>query len=151
MRAQFQVIVFPYRLSAGDGFEYCIFKRRDCGAWQAISGGGEAMETPLETARRESCEEVGICNEEHFTELDSIGQIPVEKIGGRIWGDEVTSVPEHSFGVAFTGTEIQLSEEHTEFMWLSYDLAIEKLTFDTNKVALTELHSRLTSNFPTNK
>ena len=61
-RATFNALVFPCRLAADGHPEYAIFKRSETtgGFWQAISGGGEDDETPLETAKRECLEEAGI-------------------------------------------------------------------------------------------
>lgn len=56
-RAPFQVLVFPYRTLESGETAYAVFRRRDDGmSWQAISGGGEDSETPLEAARREASE-----------------------------------------------------------------------------------------------
>ena len=58
-RAPFQVLVLPYRFRPSTGLEYAVFRRADLGFWQAISGGGEGAETPLEAAKREALEDVG--------------------------------------------------------------------------------------------
>jgi dATP pyrophosphohydrolase len=71
-RAPFQVLVYPY-LKAGAGrFEYALLKRSDAGYWQAIAGGGEDDETPLEAARREAYEEAGIPGTADFLQLGAI-------------------------------------------------------------------------------
>ena len=59
-RAPFQVLVFPYRYTPEEEIEYAVFFRispRYGGVWQAIAGGGEDDETPLEAAKREAFEE----------------------------------------------------------------------------------------------
>ena len=38
---------------------------------------------------------------------------------------------------------LQLSNEHNGFEWLTYDEAITRLTWDSNKTALYELNCRL--------
>mgnify|MGYP003311483129 CR=1 FL=1 len=40
--------------------------------------------------------------------------------------------------------DILLSHEHTEYLWLSYEDAISKLKWDSNKIALYELNCRIT-------
>ena len=78
-RAPFQVIVFPYRRAASGVYEYAVFFRRSPNYgdfWQAISGGGEDYETPLEAARRESNEEAGLSFDTPLVLLDSIATIP---------------------------------------------------------------------------
>ncbi len=75
-RAPFQVHVLPYRF-IGSAIEYAVFKRTDAGYWQGIAGGGEAGETPLEAAKRETFEECGIPGEARYIVLDSVTSIPV--------------------------------------------------------------------------
>ena len=38
---------------------------------------------------------------------------------------------------------LALSDEHLELAWLDVDAAIERLTFDSNRTAVWELHQRL--------
>ena len=51
MRAPFQVLAIPYRVS-NNSILYCIFHRADCNQWQFIAGGGEDEETPLDAAKK---------------------------------------------------------------------------------------------------
>ena len=145
-RMPFQVLAFPYRFAIDGQIEYAIFKRTEVtgGFWQAISGGGEDDETPMETARRECFEEAGMPEDSPLIALDSMATIPVEFIFGyMMWGDDVLVVTEHSFGVHVQDHAITLSDEHTEFRWVSYQLAWELLKWDSNKNALWELNFRL--------
>ena len=59
------------------------------------------------------------------------------------WPDDTFVVPEYAFAFACTD-EIHLSHEHTEYAWLPYEAACEKLRWDSNRTALYELHCRLT-------
>ena len=52
-------------------------------------------------------------------------------------------VYEYAFGVLIFDEEIQLSEEHEKYKWVSYDEAIELLKYDSNKTALFELNERM--------
>jgi len=145
-RTTFNSLVFLYRSTTGGQFEYAIFKRSENagGFWQAISGGGEDDETPLETAKRECQEEAGIPDDSIFLALDSKATIPVEWIFGHMrWGDDELLVTEHSFGVLVQDHVIILSHEHTEFRWVSYELALGLLKWDSNRNALWELNFRL--------
>ena len=76
-RAPFQVLVYPYRKCHDDKYEYALLKRSDAGYWQAIAGGGEDNETPLEAAKREAYEEAGIATNSDFLQLDTVEPIPV--------------------------------------------------------------------------
>jgi dATP pyrophosphohydrolase len=57
-------------------------------------------------------------------------------------------VPEYSFGVDVGACDLQLSDEHKEFQWLSYAEALTRLTYDSNKTALWELNQRLLGKGP---
>ncbi|MEA4882954.1 MAG: NUDIX domain-containing protein [Clostridia bacterium] len=61
-RAPFQVLILPYAVAPSGEILYCVFRRQmsDGGYWQAIAGGGEGSETPLEAARREAFEDAQI-------------------------------------------------------------------------------------------
>lgn len=147
-RAPFQVLVFPYRTSSNRGFEYALFyllTERYGGFWQAISGGGEDDETPLEAARREAAEEAGIYPESDLFQLDSMTTIPADNFASRsFWGPETLVIPEYAFAVDAGGQAMRLSHEHEEFRWADYDTAQELLHWDSNRSALWELNYRLT-------
>lgn len=143
MRAQYQVLVFPYHIN-DKGIEYAIFHRSDYDCWQAISGGGEEGETILESARREAYEEAGISINSDYIKLDTVNSIPAEEFSAHIyWGGNVYVIPENCFGVEIKDKELKLSHEHTEYKWLSYEDAILLLKWEGNKVALLELNKRL--------
>lgn len=147
MRAPFQVIVFPYRETTAGGYEYAIFFRtspRYGDFWQAISGGGEDDETPIQAAEREAYEEGGIPLDTPLLALDSMATIPAPQAAGMLWGPEVLVVPEYAFGANVNAHRIVLSNEHTAFRWVDYDSAQKLLTFDSNRNALWELNYRLT-------
>ena len=148
-RAPFQVLVFPYRSVSDSGYEYAVFRRADLGFWQGIAGGGEDAETPLEAAKREAFEEGGIPRQSRFLPLDSTATIPVVDIAGYLlWGDDVSVVPEHCFGVEANGLEITLSHEHLDARWVVYAAARALLKYDSNKTALRELDLRLRRQAP---
>jgi dATP pyrophosphohydrolase len=147
-RAPFQVIVFPYRVNTSGSFEYAIFFRhtlRYGDFWQAISGGGEDDETPLQAAIREAFEEAGFSQDTEFIQLESMTTIPAPQAAGMLWGPDILVVPEYAFGADTAGQEIMLSEEHTAYRWVDYETAQQLLRFDSNKNALWELDYRLTN------
>lgn len=138
------MLVYPYRRVSGDEFEYALLKRVDSGCWQAIAGGGEDTETPLEAARREAGEEAGIAPDSDFIELDSVESIPViEFSDSYLWGDDVFVIPQYCFGVMVKENPMTLSHEHSEYHWLSYQEAHDMVMFDGNRTALWELDKRL--------
>ena len=144
-RALFQVLVLPYRL-LNHGIEYAVFKRSgfDDDFWQGITGGGQDAETPSETAIRETWEESKISRDSDFIQLDSFFSVPVYFFGdSHLWRKDKYVIPMYCFGVKAGGQEIILSDEHTEFKWLTFEDATEILKFENNKYALWELDQRL--------
>ncbi len=144
MRAPYQVIVFPY-VKTGKGYLYALFKRRDLKFWQAISGGGENRETPVQTAKREAFEEARIRKTSRFIKLDSMTTIPIANVGEYRWKADALVLPEYSFGVEVSSRELTVGEEHSRYQWLPYERAKKLLKYDSNKSALWELHHRLTT------
>ncbi len=147
-RAPFQILVYPYR--AGNGqIKYALLKRADRGYWQGIAGGGEDTETPLEAARRETCEETGLPPASEFIQLDSRASVPVTEFkSSHFWGDDVYVIPQYCFGVAAPDIPIILSHEHTEYRWLSYQEACRLIQYDGDRTALWELDKRLKGKGP---
>jgi dATP pyrophosphohydrolase len=148
-RAPFQVLVYPYRQVHEDDFEYALLKRSDAGYWQAIAGGGEDRETPLEAARRETYEEAGLPTQSDFLQLDTVEPVPVTEFrDSYLWGDNVYVIPQYCFGVRVKDSPIVLSREHTEYAWLTYEAAYHLVRYDGNKTALWELDKRLRGRGP---
>lgn len=58
------------------------------------------------------------------------------------WPENTYVVPEYAFGFECVD-EIELSHEHTECVWLTYENAYKKLKWDSNRTALYELNRRL--------
>ena len=148
-RAPFQVLVYPYRKTSRGQIEYALMKRADDGYWQAIAGGGEDDETPLEAAKRETCEESGISPVSDFLQLDTIEDVPVTEFrDSYIWGDDVYVIPQYCFGVAAQDIQIVISREHTAYKWFVYEEAHKLIKYDGNKTALWELDKRLKGRGP---
>ena len=142
-RAPFQVLVLPYRRSAA-GMQVAVMHRADYRVWQFISGGGELGETVEDAARREGFEEAGIPVTAAYQRLDATAMIPACWFAAwPTWPEGVLVVPERAFAVDVGAHTMQLSAEHDELRWAHHDEAIALLRFDSNRVALWELHERL--------
>ncbi len=151
-RAPFQAFVFPFRRLTDGGHVFAVFKRADAGYWQGIAGGGEDDETPLEAAKRECFEESGIPETAKFYALDSKSSIPVENFAARDrWLSNPYVMPGHAFAVDATAYEIMLSYEHSEYAWVTYEEARERVYWLTDEVSLYELNARLLANDLPNK
>lgn len=144
MRAPFQILAIPYQIIE-DRPHYCIFHRRDADQWQFVAGGGEDEETPIQAAAREIYEEAGI-TADTILNLKSMCYLPVQHFSQRYlyhWSKDTYVIPEYAFAF-YCKEKIKLSHEHTEYVWLTYEEAYAKLSWDSNRTALYELHCRLT-------
>ena len=147
MRAPFQVLVLPYRKTPS-GYRYAILRQSNSGYWEFVSGGGEDMEEPFETAKRETKEEIGIMAKDvNFMPLDSLRTQPKSDFAATyasLWSPDIYVIPEYCFAIDVGKKKIILSGEHTEYRWVNYDSAQNKLKWVSNKNALWELNERLT-------
>ena len=111
--------------------------------WQWISGGVENTdEDILAAAKREVYEETSIFHNINIIELEGFTKTPVVNIvKGFKWGEDVFYSEEYSFAVNIDNRKIKISEEHSEYRWVSYDEAKTLLKYDSNKNALWELLS----------
>lgn len=142
-RSRYQVLVIPYFLNHGEPV-YGVFRRRDMGLWQFISGGGEDTDESIEaTARREVMEETGLSGD--FLRLDTCCSIPANffRDSEKLWGRDCFVVPEYAFALRVDQKNITLSEEHTEYRWADYETVRGLLQYDSNRTALWELDRRL--------
>jgi dATP pyrophosphohydrolase len=143
-RAPFQVLIYPYRKIGEYESEYALLKRSVEGFWQAVAGGGQVGETPLEAAKRETSEETGIPPDSGFLRLDTVIPVRVTEFkDSYLWGQGVYVIPIYCYGVNAADHLLVLSHEHTEYQWLNYKDAYRMTKFDGDKTALWELNKRL--------
>ena len=143
MREPYQILAIPYRIVDGTPL-FCIFRRADGSYWQFIAGGGENGETPIEAAKRETIEEIGV-EPKDIKQLTCIAYVPAEVIAEsrrQHWDKNTYVIPEYSFAFE-CDLEPLLSNEHTEYKWLTYDEARKLLKWDSNKVAMYEINCQL--------
>ena len=104
----------------------------------------EDDESPKAAAVRETSEETGLAvRAAELLELDSRASLPRTAFSGVDWPADLYVIPEHAFAFQVAKGEIRLSHEHERFEWLNYAKAKAVLTWDSNRVALFELHRRL--------
>lgn len=148
-RQPYQVLVYLYRQIDGGAHVYAIFQRADDGNWQAVAGGGEEGETPLQAAQRETLEETGLSPEAPFIELQTVEPIPVTEFkDSPLWGEDLYIIPQYCFGVPAPAGEVRLSHEHTQVRWLTFAEAWPLLKYEGNRTALWELECRLRGEGP---
>lgn len=150
MRAPFQVLIIPFRRTSAAGPEFAVLRRRDADAgarharWQFVAGGGEDAESPLQAARRETQEEIGVATDAPFLALDSMATVPKHHFAAAAaWGPDLYVIPEYCFAVDVGDCSLTLSAEHVDLRWVSYEEACTLLRWDSNRNALWELKERL--------
>ncbi len=112
--------------------------------FQFVAGGGEDDEKPIEAAVREIYEETSV-NAVNIQPLTSMAYIPANVISKKhrdLWNPDTIVIPEYTFGFE-CNSEMVLSSEHIGLEWMTYDDALTRLTWDSNKTALYELNCRL--------
>jgi dATP pyrophosphohydrolase len=143
-RAQFQVLIIPFRRTEHGTVQYAALCRGDLKIWQGVAGGGEEGESPAQAAARETAEELGLSRPVPLYPLQTTASIPARLFADRAnWPTGTYVVPEHSFAADLTGLEVSLSREHTSIEWLGAKEATAALRFDSNRTALGELDERL--------
>lgn len=143
MREPYQILSIPYRIVDGTPL-FCIFRRADSSYWQFIAGGGENGETPIEAAKRETIEEMGV-EPKNIKQLTCIAYVPAEVVAEsrrQHWDKNTYVIPEYSFAFE-CDSDPTLSLEHIEYKWLTYDEARKLLKWDSNKVAMYEIKTLL--------
>jgi len=115
-----------------------LLLRYPSGHWDFVKGKMEKDESTHETAIRETKEETGIKDVsflENFEEwIDYNFQYQGELVQKKV-----------VFFLAETKTkEIEISHEHLEYIWMDYNAAMEKTTFDNAKTVLTRAQTLLT-------
>ena len=115
-----------------------LLLRYPSGHWDFVKGKMEKDESTHETAVRETKEETGIEDVsflENFEEwIDYNFQYQGELVQKKV-----------VFFLAETKTkEIEISHEHLDYIWMDYNAAMEKTTFDNAKIVLTRAQTLLT-------
>jgi len=143
-RAPYQVLVLPFRRTTRGTPEYAVLRRSDDGRWQGVAGGGHRGESPGDAAIREAHEEAALPSSCLYYALQSVASIPRHNFAAHSeWPQDLYVVPEYAFAVDCGRAELALSGEHSEHRWETYDDAHALLHWNSNQVALWELHERI--------
>ena len=101
------------------------------GHWDFVKGKMEKDETTHQTAVRETKEETGITDISFVENFEEWIEYNFQYQGELIHKKVI-------FFLAETKTkEIEISHEHQNFIWMDYNTAMEKTTFDNAKTVLT--------------
>jgi len=109
------------------------------GHWDFVKGKVEQGETPHETALRETKEETGITNIEFIDGFEESVEYDFRFKKENIHKKVI-------FFLAKTNEKnIKLSHEHNDYLWLEYNDALKKTTFENAKNVLTKANEFLSS------
>ena len=133
MPAEYSAGAIVFRKTRGT-IRYLLLHYEE-GHWGSSKGHIEKGETIEETARREIREETGLTDIEFISGFKEQNSYFYVNQGARIF-KTVT------FLLAQTPTTtIKLSYEHVGFKWLSYEAALEKITFADEKRVLQKANA----------
>jgi 8-oxo-dGTP pyrophosphatase MutT (NUDIX family) len=105
--------------------------------WDFIKGKMEKGETPHETALRETKEETGISDVEFIDGFQ-------EEIEYFFYADNQEIHKKVIFFLAKTKTvDVILSHEHLDYIWLEFDNALNKITYENAKNLLKKSKKKL--------
>ena len=129
------IVVFQKKL----GLIQYLLLRNLRGEWGFPKGGVKGGETLLETARRETREETGIEELEFQKGFEEQIQYSCQQNNKKFWKTV-------DYFLAFNKNEkVKLSPEHNEYLWLSYQAALDKIVFPNQKEILKKAQWRLSS------
>lgn len=120
--------------------EFLLLKRTlPSGFWQSVTGSLERGETPLEAARREIAEEIGVtAAARDFTDWQLRNRYPIPPAWRSRYEPGVSHNIEHVFSLEIErGASVRLSpEEHLEARWLDAPQALAATWSWTNRDAI---------------
>ncbi|MBT3590506.1 MAG: NUDIX pyrophosphatase [Candidatus Marinimicrobia bacterium] len=123
----------------GDGIQFLLLKRAKTKIyehlWQGVAGKIELEEKAWESAIRELKEETGLNPLKIFV-ADHVSRFY------EVYGDRINLIP--VFGIEVSDLPVKLSKEHSEFEWLSYNDALNRLVWRGQKMGLTVVHDMTT-------
>lgn len=102
--------------------------------WQAVTGGVEADETPLDAAAREVEEEAGLSiHRMDLCDLEIQLVVPMDDL----------VVDKHLFAAQASSSAVRLSVEHADYRWVSFGEAARMLHWHSNRLTLAMVARRL--------
>lgn len=128
-------------IPTNDGLSFLLLKRAKTKMyehiWQGVAGKIEKGEKSWETAKRELKEETGLKPNKMFI-VDHVSKF-YEQID-----DRINLVP--VFGIEVNTQEVVLSDEHSEYKWVTIDEALDLLVWTGQKQAIKIVNNMILSN-----
>ena len=127
-------------IPTNDGLLFLLLKRAKTKMyehiWQGVAGKIEKGEKSWETAKRELKEETGLKPNKMFI-VDHVSKF-YEQID-----DRINLVP--VFGIEVNKQEVVLSDEHSEYKWVTIDEALDLLVWTGQKQAIKIVNNMILS------
>lgn len=107
------------------------------GHWDFVKGHVEKNETEEQTVRRETEEETGLSDVKFIDGYRQVISYYYKRAGKTVYKEVVFYLLESKTD------SVRLSREHVGYDWLTYERAIERLTFKNAKETLRKAHEHL--------
>jgi dATP pyrophosphohydrolase len=106
--------------------------------WQSVTGSLEWDEIPVQTARRELCEETGLVTGDALIDCQVTNRFPILPAWRARYAPDISENVEHVFRVAFAERSAICLDPaaHLEFRWLARETAAALATSYTNRDAI---------------
>jgi dihydroneopterin triphosphate diphosphatase len=112
------------------------------GTWQMVSGGVENGEKAYQTAIREVREETGLTVDRLYC-ADAVETFYMKTT------DKIQCVPVFVAFIDSLNAEVRLSlNEHDDYEWVAYDVALDRLVFAEQKRVLAHIQTNFILNDP---
>ncbi|MEM3593207.1 MAG: NUDIX domain-containing protein [Candidatus Jordarchaeaceae archaeon] len=135
MPKEFSAGVVIYRVENGNP-KYLILQYEK-GHWDFVKGNVEANEKLRDTMIREAEEETGIQDLKFDNDFENKISYFYKREGKTVYKEVI-------FHLAETQTQqVKISYEHVGYTWLSYEEALQKLSYENSKKTLKKAHKKV--------
>jgi 8-oxo-dGTP pyrophosphatase MutT (NUDIX family) len=140
---EFSAGVVIYRMENGNP-KYLILQH-ERGHWDFVKGNVEKNEKIRDTIIREAREETGIQDLKFDDDFENKISYFYKRGGKTIYKEVVFHLAETQT------TQVKISYEHVGYIWLNYDQALKKLSYENSKKTLKKAHKKVTEKLKENK
>ena len=130
-----------YHVSKEKKFNFLLLKHKNGNHWDLPKGHIESGESFLVTALREVVEETGLIE----SDIKFIKELKHKNSYSFIRNSQAIDKIVHLFLFESSSNIIYLSEEHSNYIWLTINQLKDKLTFQTSYPAFLEAYSEIKS------